>query len=223
MSFHPVSEVNIMRSTLLSSVVLAAALVAGPAVLTGTAAPALAQEVTKDPAQVKAGTYKVEPTHAKVTYAISHLGFSTYFGTFPKMDGTLVIDTAKPENSKVDITIDVAAVDSNDDKLDGHLRSPDFFDTAKFPTATFRSTRIERTGPTTAKVTGDLTLKGVTRPVTLDATFNQAGVNFINKAYTIGFDAETTINRTDWGISTYAPAVGEKVTLRIGAEFQLQP
>ncbi len=214
-----------MRSALLSSAVLAATLVAGPvaftAALTG-AAPALAQEVTQDPAQVKSGTYRVEPTHAKVTYAISHLGFSTYFGTFPKMDGTLVIDTAKPENSKVDITIDVAAVDSNDDKLDAHLRSPDFFDTAKFPTATFRSTKIERTGPSTAKVTGDLTLKGVTRPVTLDATFNQAGVNFISKAYTIGFDAETTINRTDWGISTYAPAVGEKVTLRIGAEFLLQ-
>jgi len=203
-----------MNRTLIASFLVATALFA---------APVAAQDVTRDPAAVKAGTYKVEPTHAKVTYAISHLGFSTYYGTFPKLDGTLVIDPADPTKSKVDIVIDVAAVDSNDDKLDAHLRAADFFDTEKFPTATFKSTKVERTGPNTAKVTGDLTLKGVTKPVTLDATFNQAGINFISKVYTIGFDAVGTIKRSDWGITTYVPAVGDEVTLRIGAEFQLQP
>ena len=202
-----------MRRTILSALLVATALVASPA---------LAQTTTA-PAEVKAGTYVVEPTHAKVVFAINHLGFSTYFGSFPKLDGTLVLDPADPAKSKVDITIDVAAVDTSDDKLDGHLRAADFFDTAKFPTATFKSTKIERTGEKTARITGDLTLKDVTKPVTLEATFNQAGVNFINKVYTIGFDATTTIKRSEWGLTTYVPAVGDEVTLRIGTEFQLKP
>lgn len=201
-----------MRRHILSALLVATALVASPA---------LAQ-TTQVPAEVKAGTYVVEPTHAKVLFAISHLGFSTYYGTFPKVDGTLVLDPADPAKSKVDIVIDVAAVDTSDDKLDAHLRAPDFFDTEKFPTATFKSTKIERTGDTTARITGDLTLKGVTKPVTLDATFNQAGPNFINKVYSIGFDAETTIKRSEWGITTFVPAVGDEVKLRIGTEFQLK-
>jgi len=201
-----------MRRILTTSLILAA-----------LAMPAAAQTLTGTPAEVKAGTYAVEPTHAKVVYAISHLGFSTYYGTFPKLSGTLVLDPADPSRSKVDITIDVAAVDSNDDKLDAHLRAADFFETDKYPTATFRSTKVERTGDKTARITGDLTLKGVTKPVTLDATFNQAGPNPLSKVYTIGFDATGTVKRSDWGITTYVPAVGDAVELRIGAEFVMQP
>ncbi|MFM2045232.1 MAG: hypothetical protein RLY86_3808 [Pseudomonadota bacterium] len=201
-----------MRRTL-SALMLATTLIAGPA---------LAQ-TTGNPAEVKAGTYKVEPTHAKIVYAISHLGFATYYGTFPKLDGTLVLDPADPTKSRIDITVDVAAVDSNLDKMDEHLRAADFFDTANFPTATFKSTKVERTGDKTARITGDLTLKGVTKPVVLDATFNQAGVNMINNVYSIGFDATATIKRSDWGITTYVPAVGDDVTLKMGIELQLQP
>ncbi|WP_119678897.1 YceI family protein [Indioceanicola profundi] len=202
-----------MRSHILSALLVATSLVA---------APAFAQQPSSNPADVKAGTYVVEPTHAKVVFAISHLGFSTYYGAFPKLDGTLVLDPADPAKSKVDIVIDVTAVDTSDPKLDAHLKAADFFDAEKFPTATFKSTKVERTGENTARITGDLTLKDVTKPVVLDATFNQAGVNPLSKVYSIGFDAETTINRSEWGITTYVPAVGDEVKLRIGTEFQLK-
>ncbi|WP_114394140.1 YceI family protein [Oleisolibacter albus] len=203
-----------MRSTLIRSLLVTATLLAMPAA---------AQDVTRDAAAVKAGTYAVEPSHTKVLYAINHLGYSTYYGAFPKAQGSLTLDPANLDKSSLEITIDVAAIDSSDDALDKHLRGPDFFDTAKFPTATFKSTKIERTGANTARITGDLTLKGVTKPVTLDATFNQAGVNFISKTYSVGFDAVGTLKRSDFGIKAYVPAVGDEVTLRIGSEFQLKP
>lgn len=194
--------------------------------LLGTAllltAPAFAQDVTRDPAAVTSGTYAIEPTHTKVVFAINHLGYSTYYGSFPKADGTLVLDAANPAKSALNVTIDVTAISTDLKELNDHLKAPDFFDTAKFPTATFKSTKVEPTGKNTAKVTGDLTLKGVTKPVTLDVTFNQAGPNMINKVYTVGFDAVGTIKRSDFGVSAYVPAVGDEVTLRIGSELQLQ-
>lgn len=168
---------------------------------------------------VRAGTYVLEKTHAKLNWAVSHFGFSTYSGEFTKFDARLTLDPKSPEKSAFNATVDMASVETNDDKLDEHLRAPDFFDTAKFPTATYRSTRVERTGATTARVTGNLTLHGVTKPVTLNVTFNRAGDNPVSKAYVAGFSATGTIKRTDFGISTFAPAVGEDVTLTFSGEF----
>ena len=107
--------------------------------------------------------------------------------------------------------------------MDAHLKSPDFFDAAKFPTASFKSTKIEVTGPSSGKITGDLTLHGVTKPVTLNASFNGGGINPMSKAYVLGFNATGTVKRSEFGISTYVPAVGDEVTLTISAEFDRVP
>ncbi|WP_029012091.1 YceI family protein [Niveispirillum irakense] len=199
---------------------LAAALL-GTALLLN-AGQSLAQDVTQDPAKVQSGTYEIEPTHTKVIFAINHLGYSTYYGAFPKAEGTLVLNAADPAKSVLNVTVDVTAISTDLPALNEHLLAPDFFDAAKFPKATFKSTKVEPAGKNKAKVTGDLTLKGVTKPVTLDVTFNQAGPNFINKVYSVGFDATTTIKRSDFGVSAYVPAVGDEVTLRIGSELQLK-
>lgn len=212
----------LLPAALLPAGLLSLGLLAAVPVLPAPA-PAQAQELTQSPAAAKSGTYALDPAHAKVLFSVRHLGFSTYYGAFPKLEGTLVLDAANPARSKVDITIDVAAVDTSDAELDKHLRSADFLDTGNAPKATFRSRQVEMTGERTARITGDLTLRNVTRPVVLEATFNQAGPNPISKAYSIGFDAETVIRRSEWGVSAYVPAVGDEVTLRIGAEFKLQP
>lgn len=199
---------------------LAAALL-GTALLLN-AGQSLAQDVTQDPAKVQSGTYEIEPTHTKVIFAINHLGYSTYYGAFPKAEGTLVLNAADPSKSVLNVTVDVTAISTDLPALNEHLLAPDFFDAAKFPKATFKSTKVEPAGKNKAKVTGDLTLKGVTKPVVLDVTFNQAGPNFINKVYSVGFDATATIKRSDFGVSAYVPAVGDEVTLRIGSELQLK-
>ncbi len=104
-------------------------------------------------------------------------------------------------------------------KFDAHLKSPDLFDTARFPTATFKSTAIEVTGPSTGKISGELSLRGVTRPVVLDAVFNGAGVHPMNKKYIAGFNATTKLKRSDFGLTYALPVVGDEVTLTISAEF----
>jgi polyisoprenoid-binding protein YceI len=168
---------------------------------------------------VRAGSYKLEKTHAKLSWATSHFGFSTYSGRFDSFDARLTLDPRQPARSSLLVTIDLNSVDSDSEKLDAHLKKPDFFDTAKFPTATFRSTSVRQTGATTAQVVGDLTLHGVTKPVTLAVTFNAAGENPVSKAYTVGFSAEGTVKRSEFGISTYAPAIGDDVKLSFSGEL----
>ncbi len=167
------------------------------------------------------GTYALDKAHGKVTWSISHLGFSTYIGQFTDTAGTLVLDPAKPENSTLDVTIQTASVGTLNPVLDEHLKSADFFNVAKFPTATFKSTKIIQTGPKTAKVRGDFTLLGVTKPLTLLVTLNQAGNNPFFKYYEAGFTATAHFKRTAWGLSKYAPALGDDVNLQIEGEFKL--
>jgi polyisoprenoid-binding protein YceI len=176
---------------------------------------------TRAPAEVRAGTYTLDPSHSKITWSVSHFGFSTYVGQFAKVDGQLRLDPRQPEASQLAVTVDANSVGTLDAALDKHLKSADFLDTAKFPTAAFKATRVRRTGERTAEITGDLTLHGVTRPVTLTAEFNQAGVNPIDKTYSLGFDAKGKIKRSDFGMTTYVPAIGDEVTLQIEAELKL--
>jgi len=164
-----------------------------------------------------ATTYTFDPSHTSVTFDIDHFGFSKPHGIFPMIEGTLNLDDAKPENSTVDVTVSPANVATGIPKLDEHLKSKDFFNVEKFPNVTFKSTKVEKTGDKTAKVTGDLTLLGVTKPVTLDVTLNQKGPNMMNKE-TVGFEATTTIKRSDFGMNTYVPKLGDEVPLVIEAE-----
>jgi len=177
---------------------------------------------TPDPARVKAGTYSVDSDHTQVVFKVNHLGFNSYYGIFAGAKGSLTIDPAKPTASVIAIQIPINAVLTTNGELNTHLKSPDFFDAAKFPTATFKSTSVTVDG-TKARIAGNLTLKGVTKPVVLDAWFTGAGVGPMNKADELGFEATTTIKRSDFGVSYGVPLVSDDVPLHITAAFEKKP
>ncbi|MDZ5650434.1 MULTISPECIES: YceI family protein [unclassified Nitrospirillum] len=194
------------------------ALMLAAALLAAAPATALAQATT-DLTKVEGGHFTLDKSHAKVVFAITHFGFSTYYGAFPDLEGTLDFDPKAPAKSKLDVTINVKGLSTANPKLDEHLNSPDFFDTAKFPTATFKATKIEVTGATTGKIIGELTLHGVTKPVTLDASFHGGGTNPMTKAYVVGFDAKAQVKRSEFGVDKYVPYVSDEVELLISGEF----
>lgn len=167
-----------------------------------------------------AETYKLDASHTAIVWHVNHFGFSTPSGKFMNVDGEVTLDEANPSASSVKVTIQMADVNSGVAKLDEHLKAPDFFDVAQYPTATFASTNVEVTGKDTAKVTGDLTLHGVTKPVVLDVKLNKIGEN-MKKLKTAGFTASTVIKRSDFGISTYVPMLGDEVTLNIESEANI--
>lgn len=202
------------RTALFAAFGLVATLAAAPLAVQAQSA------LTTVPAEVQSGAYKFEPSHSKITWSVTHFGYSTYAGQFPRLEGTLKLDAQDVTKSVVDVTINTAAVGTLDEALDKHLKTADFLDVEKFPTATFKSTSVKKTGANTADITGALTLHGVTKPVVVKATFNQAGPNPMSKIYTLGFDAKAVIKRSDFGISTYVPAISDEVTLVIEAELQ---
>lgn len=173
-----------------------------------------------DPSKVQEGTYTVEPVHTRVLFGVSHMGFSTWYGEFTNVSGTLKLEPKSVENSTFEIKIPVSTISTSNEKLNGELKSADWLDAGQFPEIHFKAKKIERTGDKTAKVTGDLTLHGVTKPVTLDVKFNGAGTNPLDKKYTAGFEAKGTIRRSDFGVKTYIPLIGNDVTLIISAAFE---
>ena len=188
------------------------------------AAPALAAPAAgPDLAKAEGGSFVIDKSHAKIIFSLSHFGFSTYYGFFTGFDAKLGYDPKAPAKSDLEVTVDVGSVATTNPKLDEHLKSPDFFDVAKFPTATFKTTKVTVGGPAAGTVTGDLTLHGVTRPVVLHATLHGEGVNPMSKKYVLGFDASGVIKRSEFGISTYVPMVGDEVTLTISGEFDRVP
>ena len=187
------------------------------------AIPAMAQEgPTKDASKVESGSYMVEPNHTRVTFGVSHMGFTTYYGEFVKSSGSLTLDPKKPDSSTFDIMVAADSVMVPNEKLLGELKSDQWLDTGKYSDITFKSTKVTKTGPETAKVTGDFTLHGVTKPLTLDVKFNLAGANPLSKAYTVGFDADGKIKRSDYGVKTYVPVIGDEVDIKISAAFEKQ-
>jgi polyisoprenoid-binding protein YceI len=173
-----------------------------------------------DPAAVEAGDYTLETSHARVLFATSHMGFSTWYGDFSGATGTLKLDPKNAAASELNVQIPVASVTTTNAKLDEELRSAEWFDAATYPTITFKSTKVTLTSPSTAKVAGDLTFHGVTKPVTLDAAFKASGTNPLSKAYTVGFEVTGQIKRSDFGVKTYVPMIGDDVTLTISAPFE---
>ena len=178
-------------------------------------APALAQ-----PAPVQSGTYKVEASHTRVLFAVSHMGFSTWYGDFTGASGSLKLDGANPANSSIEISVPTASVSTTNTVLDGELKAADWFDAAKYPTMSFKSRQVTVTALGEADVAGDLTLHGVTKPVLLHAKFNAAGNNMMSKAYTVGFEVSGKIKRSEFGVSKYVPVVGDDVTLIMSAAFE---
>ena len=171
---------------------------------------------------VKAGTYKVESYHTQVGFTLSHFGFTNYSGLFSGATGSLQLDPAHPGADRIEVTIPVQSIQTTVPLLTDELKGEKWFDVAKFPQATFTSTNVTLGADGSATITGNLTLHGITKPVVLHAHFMGAGVNPIDKAYTVGFQANTTIKRTDFGVSLYAPAVGDEVELTIAGAFELQ-
>ncbi|MFC3550289.1 YceI family protein [Lysobacter cavernae] len=163
-------------------------------------------------------TYKIDPNHTDVVASWNHLGFSNPIAHFGQVDGFITYDPDNVGTSKVEVTIPLAGLDSHVADFDEHLRSADFFDAEKFPTITFKSTKVEAAGDKKLRVFGDLTVHGVTKPVVLDTTINKVGEQPMAKRAAAGFDATTTIKRSDFGVGKYAPNVSDAVTIRITTE-----
>ncbi len=166
-----------------------------------------------------ADSYQFDPMHTNIVWHASHFGFSSPSGHFGIKEGKLVLDEKSPDKSEVNVTIDASSLVTGFDKFDDHLKGEDFLDTAKFPEAVFKSTKVELSGDSkTAKVSGDFTLHGVTKPVVLDVTLNKMGEHPMNQKKTVGFSATTTIKRSEFGIEKYTPGVSDDVTISIEAE-----
>lgn len=217
------------RKTIAAAVLaFAAGATAFAPALTAQGAPQLPG--AKDPARVTAGTYTADSNHSLIGWEVNHFGFNDYYGLFGDVAGTLVIDPANPGGAKVDVTIPVANVTTASKGLTDHLLragkdggKPDFFGPAPAP-ARFVSTavKVDAKDATKATITGDLTLNGVTRPVTFEAEFTGAGANPFNKKATIGFEAETSIKRSDFGVNYALPFVSDEVELDISVAFEKQ-
>ncbi len=170
-----------------------------------------------------ASTWKIDPSHSAIHFSVRHMVVSKTRGRFTKWGGEIRFDPQNPTASSVEVNIDPASIDTADAQRDAHLRSPDFFDVEKFPTAAFRSTRVEDLGGDRYRVRGDLTIHGLTRPVVLDASYEGAGKDPWG-GERAGFSATVTIDRKDFGLEwnkaleTGGLLVGEKVELTLEVE-----
>lgn len=191
-------------------------------VLAGLAAPACAQVANHDASKVDAGTYAVDPNHTQVGFGVSHMGFTTYYGHFADASGTLELTPKNPAGSKLTVSVPTASVSTTSEKLDGELKGDQWFDAAKYPTITFASTQIVPSSHGEAKVTGNLTMHGVTKVVTFDAKFVGAGTNPLDKKYTVGFAITGVVSRSDFGVKTYVPLIGDEVAITISGAFEKQ-
>ena len=173
-------------------------------------------------APVPEGSYDIDPRHTQIIFGIRHMGLSTFYGRFDKETGSLTFDPMAPETSSLSVQIDMTAIQTHVAELDSEL-SGSVFHADKFPTATFTAAKIIKTGDKTGTITGDLTLAGVTKPVTLNVTFN-GGRNspMPFQPYRIGFDATGTIKRSDFGLTgmIWSGLVGDEVSLVIECEME---
>jgi len=163
-------------------------------------------------------TYTIDPNHSYVLWHISHFDFSHPSGKWLVAEGTINLDKDKPQNSKVNVLIHVNDMITGIPELDKHLKSSSFFDTEKYPQATFVSDKVTLTGKNTADVHGILTVHGVSKPITLNVKLNKMGMSPITNKETVGFAATTNLKRSDFGISAYLPGLGDQVQINIEAE-----
>lgn len=162
--------------------------------------------------------YKIDPTHTATVFSWNHLGFSTPSANFTDIQGTINVDNEKSANSSVNVTIPVSSINSNVPALDKEFQQEGWFDAAKYPNITFKSTKLETKDKKHFKITGDLTVKGITKPVVLDAVLNKRGIHPMSKLDTVGFNATTSFNRSAFGIGNLVPNVGDKITVNITTE-----
>jgi len=181
--------------------------------------PVLAQNVSTDPAKAPSGVYSVNAGHTQVLFSILHLGLTDYFGRFDKVSGTMNYDGNRPERSSVNISVDMTSLDLPSPRLADDVKN--VFGVQQYPAATFKSISIARTGPNTGRMSGLLTIRDVTKPVTLDVTFNGGELNQMGGGYALGFRATGTIKRSDFGLTQmiWSRFVADDVHLIIEAMF----
>jgi polyisoprenoid-binding protein YceI len=167
----------------------------------------------------QAKTWQIDPNHSAAQFSVRHLGISTVRGAFAKVSGTVTYDPADPSKTTLEATIDANSVDTRVEKRDNDLRSPNFFDVAKYPTLTFKSKHVEAAGSGKLKITGDLTIHGVTKEVVLDVDGPSAPVQDGHGNSHMGASASTKVNRKDFGVNGASSMVGDDVPITIDVEL----
>ncbi len=167
----------------------------------------------------QAKTWQIDPNHSTAQFSVRHMGISTVRGAFTKVSGTATYDPADPSKDTIEVTIDANSVDTRVERRDNDLRSPNFFDVAKYPTLTFKSKQVEAAGPGKLKITGDLTIHGVTKEVVLDVDGPSAPVQDPKGNSHMGASASTKVNRMDFGVSGASAIVGNDVPITIDVEL----
>ncbi len=191
--------------------------------------PLVACAQTVEISAIPSGDYTLDPTHASLTWKVNHLGLSNYTARFTKLNATIHFDGTDPTKSTLTASVDPASLKTDyptpeKEDFDAKLKGAEWFNTTAFPTITYVSTGIEKTSATTGKIHGNLTFFGVTKSVTLDATFVGGMTSHpFTKAPAMGFSASATIKRSDFGFSTYVPMIGDEVKIQIEAEFFKAP
>ncbi|WP_250500097.1 YceI family protein [Caballeronia sp. GAWG1-5s-s] len=184
-----------------------------------TAFNVVTHHVSANQASVPVGLYELDAHHWNVSFDVDHFHYSRFVIRFDKVSARLDWNSGGIAASRVQASIDASSVDTNVPLLDRMLKGPDMFDAARYPSITFQSTAFERSGDDTGTLTGDLTIRGVTRPVKLNVTFNGHAVNPLTKQETLGFSADGHFSRAAFGLTTWFPAVGDDVHVAIQAEF----
>jgi polyisoprenoid-binding protein YceI len=178
----------------------------GFALALGLAAPALADD------------YKIDPTHTHVLFMVDHLGFSKMIGLFTDVSGAISYDPAKPDASKLDVDVKTGSLDTQFGPRNKDLKGADWFNVAEFPDMKFVGTKYVKKDDKSGEVIGNLTLLGVTKPMTLDVTLNKMGVRGTDKKQTVGFSAHGSFKRSEFGMKTYIPYIGDEVDIHIETE-----
>jgi polyisoprenoid-binding protein YceI len=215
---------KLIALALFTPLVLVACATAGPTAPTtasaaaSAAAPAANAAKIANLAEQPAGIYEVEPTHTSVTWRLSHVGLSTYTARFDKISGEIQFNPQAPTTSTANITIDPNSVSTGLPNFDKEIARAVFKAEAN-PSINFKSTSLTATSPTTGTMTGDLTIAGVTKPMTLNVTYNMGRMSPFARRQNIGFSASGTIKRSDWGMNNWAPGIGDSIDLIIEAEF----
>ncbi len=174
-----------------------------------------------NPANAEPQEYIFDKDHSHIGMTWNHLGFSDFRARFADFAGSLVLDEDAPENSTLMITIPIASIDTGVEVFDGHLQGENFFNATEHPNATFKSTRVEQSGENTAKVHGDLTIRGVTKPVVLDVVLNKIGDHPMSGKKAAGFTATTQVDRSAFGIDYAVPAVSDRIDIFISTEVSV--
>lgn len=216
------TTIRFAMQTVTARALLAAAAVSMSALSMSACTPlrVVTQTVSSDEARVPVGGYVMDADHWSIVFDVEHLKYSRFVMRFDQARATLNWNTGGLAASTVEVAIDAASVDTKVPLLDKMVKGAQMFDAAAYPTIRFVGRRFVRTGSAIGKLEGDLTIRDVTRPVTLDVRFNGYGPNPLTKADTIGFSAQGTFSLAQFGLGTWYPAVGDDVHVRIEAEFE---